>query len=51
MQEWLNNKSILMHSTHNEGTSVITERLTKALTVKIYKKQQPMITNLIFYFE
>ena len=38
MQEWLNNKNILMHLTHNEGTSVITERLIKTLTVKIYKK-------------
>ena len=27
MQEWLDNNSILKYSTHNEGKSVITERI------------------------
>ena len=27
MQEWLENHDILMYSTHNEGKSVIAERL------------------------
>ena len=38
MQEWLNSKDILMYSTHNEGKSVIAEKLTKTLKAKIYKK-------------
>ena len=36
-QEWLEN-NILMYSTHNEGNSVITERLIQTLKSKIYKK-------------
>ena len=31
MQEWLANKDFLMHSTHNEGESVIAERCIKTL--------------------
>ena len=46
MQE-LDNNYILMYSTHNEGKSVIAERFTKTLKVKIYKKWQLMIANLI----
>ena len=38
MQEWLDNNGILMYSTHNEGKSVIGERLLKILKAKIYKK-------------
>ena len=38
MQEWLDNKDILMYSTHNEGKSVIAERFIKTLKSKIYKK-------------
>ena len=38
MQEWLDNNDTLMYSTHNEGRSVIAERFTKILKVKIYKK-------------
>ena len=38
MQEWLDNNHILIHSTHNEGKSVITERFIKTLKAKIYKK-------------
>ena len=37
MQEWLDN-NILMYSTHNEGKSVIAERLIKTLKSKIYTK-------------
>ena len=37
MQEWLENNNILMYSTHNEGKSVIAERVIKALKAKIYK--------------
>ena len=38
MQELSNSKDILMYSTHNEGTSVIAEKLTKTLKAKIYKE-------------
>ena len=38
MQEWLDNKDFLMHSTHNEGESVIAERCIKTLKSWIYQK-------------
>ena len=41
MQEWLYNNNILIYSAHNEGKSVIAQRL------KSIKKWQLMITNLI----
>ena len=31
MQEWLDNIDVLIYSTHNEGKSVINERLIKTL--------------------
>ena len=35
MQEWLNNKDILMYSMHNKGKSGIVERFKKTLkTIK-----------------
>ena len=48
MQECLDENDILMYSTPNEGKSVITERFTKTLKTKIYKKKwQIMIANII----
>ena len=38
MQEWLSKNYILMYSTYNEKTSVITESFIKTLKAKIYKK-------------
>ena len=38
MQEWLDNKDILTHSTHNEGKLVIAERFINTLMSKIYKR-------------
>ena len=38
MQEWLDNKNILIYSIHNKRKSVIVERFTKTLKAKIYKK-------------
>ena len=38
MQEWLDSNDIFMYYTHNEGKSVIPERLIKILKAKIYKK-------------
>ena len=37
MQEWLDNNNILIDLTHNEGESVIIERVVKTLQSKIYK--------------
>ena len=42
MQEWLDNKNILMHSTHGEGKSVILEMFIKHYRLKSIRK---MITN------
>ena len=36
MQEWLGNIDILMYSTHNEGKSVIAERIIKTLIPKLF---------------
>ena len=47
MQEWLDNIDILMHSTHNEGKSVVAERFIKTLKLKSIKKWQLIIVNLI----
>ena len=47
MEEWLDDNDILLYSADNEGKSVITERLIKALKAKIYKKWQLMIANFI----
>ena len=37
MKSWLEKNDIEMYSTHNEGKSVIAERLNKTLKNKIYK--------------
>ena len=39
MQEWLDNNNVLMHSTHNEGKSVIAERFIKMSKAEICKKK------------
>ena len=37
MKSWLQDNNIEMHSTHNEGKSVVAERFIKTLKTKIYK--------------
>ena len=37
MQEWLDNRDILIYSTYNEGKLVICGRFIKTLKSKIYK--------------
>ena len=49
MQEWWDNNTILMYSTHNQGKHVIAKRFIKTLKAKIYKKRQLIIANLIFF--
>ena len=38
MQDWVDNNDVLLYSTHNDGKSVITERLIKTLKSKICNK-------------
>ena len=38
MQKWLDDNDIFMYSTHDEGKSVVAERLLKTLKSEIYKK-------------
>ena len=47
MQKLLDNNDILMCSTYNKGKSVVAERFIKTMKVKIYKKWQLIIVNLI----
>ena len=49
MQEWLNNKDILMYSINNEGKSGIVEIFKKTLKTKIYKRRQLIIAIVIFF--
>ena len=46
--EWLDSNDMLMHLTHNDGKSVIVERILRTLKTKIYKKWQLIVVNLIF---
>ena len=39
MQKWLNDNDFLMHSTNNEGKSVVARRFIKTLKTKICKKK------------
>ena len=47
MQKWLDDNDILLHSTHNEGKSLVTERFIRTLKGEIYKNGQLMIANNI----
>ena len=38
MQKWLHGNDILMYLTHNEGMTVVAQRIIKTLISKIYKK-------------
>ena len=51
MQKWLYNNGIFMYSAHNTGKLVVVERFIRTLKVKIYKKGQVIIVNLILVFE
>ena len=42
MQKWLDNKGVLMYSTHKEGKSIVSERFAKTLKVKSIQKWQLM---------
>ena len=37
MKSWLQDNNLEMHSTHNEGKSIVAERFIRTLKTKIYK--------------
>ena len=49
IEKWLDDNDILMHSTHNEGKSVILKRIISSLKAKIHNNWQLMILTLILY--
>ena len=50
MQKWLDNKGVLMYSTHKEGKSIVSERFAKTLKVKSIQKWQ-LINNSKSYLD
>ena len=46
MESWLKDNSIEMHSTHNEGKSVVAERFIRTLKNKIYKHMTSISKNV-----
>ena len=46
MKSWLEKNNIEVHSTHNEGKSVVTERFVKTLKNKIYKHMKAVSKNV-----
>ena len=47
LQKWLDNKDILMYSTHNEDKSIIAKRFMKRLKANIFKKWQLIIVEVL----
>ena len=47
MQKWLNDNDFLMHSTNNEGTSVVARRFIKILKTKICQKKRQLIVKIL----
>ena len=46
MKSWLEKNDIEMYSTHNEGKSILAERLMKTLKNKIYKYMTSVLKNI-----
>ena len=46
MKSWLEKNDMEMHSTHNEGKSVVTERFIRTLKNKIYKYMTSVSKNV-----
>ena len=46
MKSWLQHNSIEVHSTHNKGKSVVTERFIRTLKNKIYKYMTSLSKNV-----
>ena len=47
-KKWLKDNDITMHSTHNEGKSVVAERFIRTLKNKIYKRMTAISKNVYF---
>ena len=47
MQKWLNDNDFLMHSTNNEGKSVVARRFMKILKTKICQKKRQLIVKIL----
>ena len=47
MQKWLNDNDFLMHSTNNEGKSVVARRFIKILKTKICQKKRQLIVKIL----
>ena len=50
MQKWLHDNEILMYLSHNKGKSVVSGRFLRTLKIRIYKKRQLIIKNIIFSY-
>ena len=46
MKSWLEKNDIEIYSTHNEGKSVVAERLIRTLKTKIYKYMTSISKNV-----
>ena len=46
MRSWLEKNDVEMHSMHNEGKSVVTERFIRTLKNKIYKYMTSVSKNV-----
>ena len=47
-KKWLKDNNIEMHSTHNQGKSVVAERFIRTLKNKIYKHMTAISKNVYF---
>ena len=47
MQKWLKDNDFLMHSTNNEGKSVVARRFIKILKTKICQKKRQLIVKIL----
>ena len=45
-KKWLQDNNIVIHSTHNEGKSVVAERFIRTLKNKIYKNMTSVSKNV-----
>ena len=49
-KKWLSDNDIIMHSTYNEGKSVVAERFIRTLKNKLYKHMMATGKNVIMMF-
>ena len=49
-KKWLSDNDIIMHSTYNEGKSVVAERFIRTLKNKLYKHMMATGKNVVMMF-